>query len=79
MMTLETPFMTLNASRRKALASALSSVLHPAQLTAAREMIMAEEPGRAVPQPEEILFWMRVNMPSATERVEALLADGERL
>jgi len=77
MITLETPFMTLNASRRKALASALSRVLHPAQLTAAREMILAEEPGRAAPSPEELLFWMRVNMPAATARVEELLHDGE--
>lgn len=67
--------MTLSPMRRKALASALSRVLHPAQLTAAREMILAERPGRAQPQPEEILFWMRLNMPDATTRVEELLAS----
>lgn len=74
-MTLETPFMTLSPARRKALESALSAVLQPAQLTAAREMIMAEEPGRRTPQAEEILFWMRLNMPEATLRVEERLAS----
>lgn len=76
MTLLETP-MTLSASRRKSLATALSAVLNPAQLTAARECILAENPGRATPQPEDILFWMRINMPAATARVEELLHDGE--
>lgn len=75
--TLENPYMTLSPTRRKALVAALQVVLHPAQLTAARECIMAEEPGRATPSPEEILFWMRLNMPGATARVEELLHDGE--
>lgn len=63
----------LSASRRKLLASALSRVLHPVQLTAARELMRAEAPARLSPQPEEILYWMRVNMPQATLRVEAIL------
>jgi hypothetical protein len=75
--TLENPYMTLSPTRRKALVAALQVVLHPAQLTAARECIMAEEPGRGMPSPEEILFWMRLNMPGATARVEELLHDGE--
>lgn len=66
--------MTMNAnSSRKALTAALYEVLSPAQLTAAREMILAENPGRAAPQAEDILYWMRVNMPNATERVEDIL------
>lgn len=66
-----------SASRRKLLASALDRVLAPAQLTAARELMLAEEPGRSAPQPEEILYWMRVNMPQATSRVEGILFAGE--
>ena len=67
----------LNASRRKLLASALSQVLQPGQLTAARELILAEAPGRLAPQPEEILYWMRINMPQATHRVEGIFFSHE--
>ena len=69
MMTLNTP----NASRRKALAAALETVLAPGQMTAARELMAAENPGRAAASPEDILYWMRVNMPDATRRVEDVL------
>jgi hypothetical protein len=64
-------------SRRKILASALAQVLAPAQLTAARELMRAEAPGRLAPQPEEILYWMRVNMPQATRRVEGIIFPHE--
>ena len=67
----------LNASRRKLLASALAQVLHPVQLTAARELMLAEAPGRLSPQPEEILYWMRVNMPQATVLVERIIFPHE--
>ena len=67
------PVAALSASRRKQLTSALAQVLAPAQLTAARELLLAEAPGRVRPQPEEILYWMRVNMPLATRRVEKIL------
>lgn len=67
----------LNASRRKLLAAALSQVLHPVQLTAARELMLAEAPGRLSPQPEEILYWMRINMPQATRRVEGIYFSHE--
>jgi hypothetical protein len=74
MMTeLSSPVAALSASRRKQLTLALARVLAPAQMTAARELILAEEPGRVSPQPEEILYWMRVNMPLATRRVERIL------
>lgn len=69
--------MTTPSYSRKALSVALSRVLAPAQLTAAREMIMAADPSRAIVTPEDILYWMRVNMPRATEQVEELLNDGE--
>lgn len=62
-----------NPSCRKSLASAIAEVLSPAQMTAAREMILAEAPGRPSPTPKEILYWMRVNMPMATRRVEEIL------
>jgi hypothetical protein len=67
----------LNAARRRLLSSALDQVLHPAQLTAARELMRAEAPARLSPRPEEILYWMRVNMPQATLRVEAILHSHE--
>lgn len=67
------PIATLSPSRRKQLAAALTQVLAPAQLTAARELLLAESPRRLSPQPEDILYWMRVNMPMATSRVERIL------
>ena len=71
------PITTLSASRRKLLASALAQVLAPAQLTAAREFMLAEAPGRPTPRPEEILYWMRLNMPLATCRVDRILFSHE--
>jgi hypothetical protein len=71
---------TLNSprsSRRKALSAALDRVLAPSQLTAARELLRAENPGRPAPRPEDILYWMRVNMPGATRRVESILGCNE--
>jgi hypothetical protein len=74
MMTeLSSPVAALSASRRKQLSSALAQVLTPAQMTAAREFMLAEKPVRRSPQPEEMLYWMRVNMPMATRRVEGIL------
>ena len=67
------PIATFSAPRRKQLAAALAQVLAPAQLTAARELMLAETRRRVPPQPEEILYWMRVNMPMATSRVERIL------
>jgi hypothetical protein len=66
-----------NVSRRKALAAALDRVLAPVQITAARELWTAENPGRGIPQPEDILYWMRINMPGATRRVENILYCNE--
>ncbi len=78
MMTeMTSPVATLSAPRRKLLASALAQVLHPVQMTAARELMLAEAPKRLSPQPEEILYWMRVNMPLATVRGEKLIFSHE--
>jgi hypothetical protein len=33
----------------------------------------AEKPGRPAPQPEEVLFWIRRNMPVAAEKIDAIL------
>jgi hypothetical protein len=78
MMTeLSSPVAALNASRRKQLSSALAQVLTPAQMNAAREFMLAEAPGRPSPRPEEILYWMRLNMPLATGRVEGIIFSHE--
>lgn len=65
--------MTMTPSRRKTLAKAIASVLSPAQLTMVHELLAAERPGRPAPQVEEILFWMRLNMPTAAARVDELV------
>ncbi|HXT01613.1 MAG TPA: hypothetical protein VN915_13135 [Elusimicrobiota bacterium] len=75
--TMPSPIAHFSAPRRKQLAAALSRVLAPAQMTAARELMRAERPERREPQPEEILFWMRVNMPVATSRVERIIFSHE--
>jgi len=75
--TMPSPIAHFSPMRRKQLAAALSRVLAPAQMTAAREFMRAERPSRPEPQPEEILFWMRVNMPVATSRVEKIIFSHE--
>jgi len=69
MMTL----VSLDGSRRKLVASVIASVISPAQLTMAHELMAAEKSGRPAPSPEEVLFWLRLNMPTAAERVDAIL------
>lgn len=64
---------SLDGSRRKLLASVMSRVLSPAQITMARQLMAAEKPGRPSPQPEEIMFWLRLNMPVAAEQIDATL------
>lgn len=71
--TMPSPIAHFSPARRKQLAAALSRVLAPAQMTAARELMRSERPSRPEPKPEEILFWMRVNMPAATSRVERII------
>ena len=57
---------------RKALSSALSRVLDRAQRAAVRELVSAERGARRA-SPHEMLSWMRVNMPSAADRVDDVL------
>jgi hypothetical protein len=68
MMTL----VSLDGSRRKLVAAVIAQVLTPCQITMAHELIEAEHPGM-VPQPEDLLFWLRLNMPVAAESVDAIL------
>ena len=69
MMTL----VSLDGSRRKLVTSVIAQSLSPAQLTMAHQLLVAENPGRPAPQPEELLFWIRLNMPVAAERIDAIL------
>ena len=69
MMTL----VSLDGSRRKIVASVIAQVISPAQLTMAHQLMSAEKPGRPAPQPEEVLFWLRLNMPVAAEKIDAIL------
>ena len=59
------------ASHREVLAGVIARVLTPVQLTMVRELVAAGKPGR--PAPEELLFWMRLNMPIAAQKIEAIL------
>jgi hypothetical protein len=63
----------LDAARRKLLASVIKQVLTPIQLTMVHELIAAENPGRPAPQPEDVMFWMRLNMPIASDSIDQLL------
>lgn len=69
MMTL----VSLDGSRRKLVAQTIAQVISPAQLTMAHQLMAAEKPGRPAPQPEELLFWIRLNMPVAAEKIDAIL------
>jgi hypothetical protein len=68
MMTLVTP----DARTRRKIAAAVAGNLTPAQLTMARELLSAERPGRNL-EPEDLLFWVRGNMPEAAARIESIL------
>ena len=60
-----------DVSHSDILASVIAQVLTPCQLTMVRELDAAGETGK--PAPEELLFWMRLNMPVAAERIETIL------
>jgi hypothetical protein len=63
----------LDENRRRLLADALKQVLPPAQLKAALELSRAASHDGTEPQPEEIMYWLRLNMPVAAARVEEIL------
>ena len=64
---------SLSTFRRKALVSAIGQVLTPVQHTMVRELIQAEDPHHADAQPEDVIYWMRLNMPVAAREVEDVL------
>ena len=71
--TLFSPVRSLASYRRKALVSAIAEVLTPAQRTMVCELVQAEDPHHAEAQPEDLIYWMRLNMPSAARQVEDVL------
>lgn len=71
--TMSVPVRSIASYRRKALQSAIIQVLSPAQLTMVRELVSAEDPEHAEPVVDDILYWMRLNMPVAAQQVEEIL------
>jgi nitrate/nitrite-specific signal transduction histidine kinase len=67
------PIRSIASYRRKALHTAIAQVLSPAQLTMVRELVSAEDPEHAEPVVDDILYWMRLNMPNAAIQVEEVL------
>lgn len=64
--------LTYTSGRRKALEAAFIRVLTPNQQAAVRELVRAEcEKGE--PQPEDMLYWLRLNMPVASGRIDRVL------
>ena len=63
--------MTNVAPRRRALASAINRVLSPKQRLAAREFCSSESGKQCTDT--DLMSWMRVNMPSAADRVDDVL------
>jgi len=57
--------------KRRALTSAINRVLAPKQRAAARELCSVEAGRRC--SSTDLISWMRVNMPSAADRVDDLL------
>ncbi|MEK7232672.1 MAG: hypothetical protein AAB268_02560 [Elusimicrobiota bacterium] len=64
---------SLDGSRRKIVASVIAQVISPSQMAMALQLMAAEKPGRTAPVPEEILFWLRLNMPVAAGKIDAIL------
>ncbi len=69
--------MSYTPQRRKALEAAISRVLTPAQQTMVRELLCAEDPTVRAPKAEEMLYWIRFNMPRAAARIEFVLHPAE--
>ncbi|OGS01388.1 MAG: hypothetical protein A2V88_11825 [Elusimicrobia bacterium RBG_16_66_12] len=72
-----TTLMNYDTPGRKMLAAVIGQALTPDQLTMAHHLMAAEKPGRPAPRPEDVLFWLRLNMPSAAERIDELLHPAE--
>jgi hypothetical protein len=67
------PVRSLASYRRKALVCAIADVLNPVQRTMVGELIQAEDPHHAEAEPEDVIYWMRLNMPVAARQVEDIL------
>ena len=63
--------------RRRALDLTIARVLTPAQHTMVRELIRAETPKGCSPRAEDMMYWIRLNMPVVASRIEALLHPKE--
>lgn len=57
-------------THRKAVASAISRVLSPAELVMVHNCWAAENPGKSAPDAFAVLRWVRQNMPAAAERLD---------
>ena len=64
--TLEAPTHT---RKSKALACAIERVLTAHQLVMVREFMLAENPRNVKPTPEQVMFFLRLNMPIAAGRI----------
>ena len=67
-----TTLLAVSPSQRRRINAAIVGSLTPAQLTLVRELMAAEKPGAAF-QPEDKLFWIRLNLPDAAARIESIL------
>ncbi len=66
-----------SAAHRKIVSAAITSVLSPAELTMVHQFMAAERPGRPAPQPEELLTWIRMNMPAIAQNLDHVLYPGD--
>ena len=55
--------------RSKALACAIDRVLTTHQLVMVREFMLAENPSNQKPTPEQVMFFLRLNMPLAAGKI----------
>jgi hypothetical protein len=62
--------MHYSAARRKALMSAITRELTPVQLTMVRELMQAQDAKAPAPHAEQVLQWLRENMPTSAVRIE---------
>lgn len=64
---------TYSSSRRKVLELAFDRFLTPSQRTMALQLMRAEDPTGPAPRPEDMLYWIRLNMPTTSNRIEKFL------
>ena len=64
-------------AHRKAVACAITRVLTLPELTMVHNCWAAENPGKPAPSPDDVLMWVRLNMPSASERLDDALYPAE--